>query len=143
MALDPKDPKPAQITIREAYARIRQWYRANAPKFSHRPVEEIEAAGSKIARDFSVHAKASLDLVDNLPDQSELSDLEIRAVLAEVIAGKLEWAYHQSDGHYKMGAYAHAALEQAGLPMFLSKAERRELRSSRIYPFLSTHLYRD
>lgn len=138
MGLDPRDPKPAQITIREAYAKIRQWYRANTPKFLDRPLEEIETAGFKIVRDFSVHTKACLDLVDNLPDQSVLSDLEIRAVLAEVIAGKLEWAYHQSDSHYKMAAYAHAALEQAGLPIFLSEVEKRELGSSRIYPFLST-----
>jgi len=140
MGLDPKDPKPTQITIREAYTKIRQWYRDNVPKFLERPVEEIEMGGFKIVRDYSAHAKACLDLVDNLPDQSELSDIEIRAVLAEVIAGKLEWAYHQSDGDYKMGAYAHAALEQAGLPLFLSEAEKRELGSSRIYPFLSTHL---
>lgn len=140
MGLDPKDPKPTQITIREAYTKIRQWYRNNVPKFLNQPAQEIEIAGFKIVRDFSTHAKACLDLVDNLPEQHELSDLEIRAVLAEVIAGKLEWAYHQSDGDYKMAAYAHAALEQAGLPMFLSEAEKGELRNSRIYPFLSPHL---
>ncbi|MBO9369311.1 hypothetical protein [Chloroflexus sp. MS-G] len=140
MGLDPKDPKPTQITIREAYTKIRQWYRVNVPKFLDRPAKEIETGEFKIVRDFSASAKACFDLVDNLPDQSELSDIEIRAVLVEVISGKLEWAYHQSDGDYKMAAYAHAALEQAGLPTFLSEAEKRELRGSRIYPFLKRQL---
>jgi hypothetical protein len=140
MGLDPKDPKPTQITIREAYTKIRQWYRVNVPKFLDRPAKEIETGKFKIVRDFSASAKACFDLVDNLPDQSELSDIEIRAVLVEVISGKLEWAYHQSDGDYKMAAYAHAALEQAGLPTFLSEAEKRELRGSRIYPFLKRQL---
>jgi imidazolonepropionase-like amidohydrolase len=110
------------------------------PKFLDRPAKEIETGEFKIVRDFSASAKACFDLVDNLPDQSELSDIEIRAVLVEVISGKLEWAYHQSDGDYKMAAYAHAALEQAGLPTFLSEAEKRELRGSRIYPFLKRQL---
>jgi hypothetical protein len=140
MGLDPKDPKPTQITIREAYTKIRQWYRVNVPKFLDRPAKEIETGEFKIVRDFSASAKACFDLVDNLPDQSELSDIEIRAVLVEVISGKLEWAYHQSDGDYKMAAYAHAALEQAGIPTFLSEAEKRELRGSRIYPFLKRQL---
>jgi len=140
MGLDPKDPKSTQITIREAYTKIRQWYRVNVPKFLDRPAKEIETGEFKIVRDFSASAKACFDLVDNLPDQSELSDIEIRAVLVEVISGKLEWAYHQSDGDYKMAAYAHAALEQAGLPTFLSEAEKRELRGSRIYPFLKRQL---
>ncbi|MEM4204188.1 MAG: hypothetical protein QXS54_08980 [Candidatus Methanomethylicaceae archaeon] len=140
MGLNPKDPKPTQITIREAYTKIRQWYRHNVSKFINQSAQEIEIAGFKIVRDFSAHAKACLDLVDNLPEQHELSDLEIRAILAEVIAGKLEWAYHQSDGDYKMAAYAHAAIEQAGLPIFLSEAEKGELRNSKLYSFLSPHL---
>lgn len=140
MGLDPEGPKPSQITIREAYTKIRQWYMDNVFKFLNRPDEEIETKGFKIVGDFSAHARACLDLVNNLPEQHELSDIEIRAVLAEVIAGKLEWAYHQSDGDYKMAAYAYAALEQANLPIFLSEAEKRELKKSRIYPFLSTHL---
>ena len=140
MGLAPDDPKPARITIREAYTKIKQWYQANAAQFSDSPPEEIRAGGVTIARDFGSHAKACLDLVENLPEEQTLSDLEIRAVLAEVIAGKLEWAYHQSDGAYKMAAYAHAALEQAGLPLFLSETEKGQLKSSRVYSYLSRHL---
>ncbi|GBC83081.1 hypothetical protein HRbin10_02221 [bacterium HR10] len=108
MGLAPDGPEPTQITIREAYTKIRQWYQANAARFIESPPEEVEVAGITIVRDFGAHAKACLDLVENLPEEKELSGIEIRAVLAEVIAGKLEWAYHQSDGAYKMAAYAHA-----------------------------------
>jgi hypothetical protein len=31
--------------------------------------------------------------------------------LRRVIYRDLEWAYHESDGKYKMGDYAHAAFE--------------------------------
>jgi len=50
MGLDPKDPKPTQITIREAYTKIRQWYRVNVPKFLDRPAKEIETGEFKIVR---------------------------------------------------------------------------------------------
>jgi len=70
MGLDPKDPKPTQITIREAYTKIRQWYRVNVPKFLDRPAKEIETGEFKIVRDFSASAKACFDLVDNLPDKA-------------------------------------------------------------------------
>jgi len=35
---------------------------------------------------------------------SQLSDLEQRAVLREVICALLEWGYHESDGRFKMAA---------------------------------------
>ncbi|MCL6430305.1 MAG: hypothetical protein K6V36_05510 [Anaerolineae bacterium] len=136
MGLAPDDRKPTPITIREAYTRIRQWYQTWTALFAQRPPEEATVAGIKIVRDLGTHAKACLDLVESLPEEQVLSDLEIRAVLAEVIAGKLEWAYHQSDGAYEMGAYAHAALGLAGLPALLSEEERRHLRKSRLYPYL-------
>ncbi|MBC7344004.1 MAG: hypothetical protein H5U03_00960 [Clostridia bacterium] len=140
MGLHPNDPKPVRITIREAYTKIRQWYQANVTRFVNSPAEETTVGGITLKIDIAVHARASLDLIENLPEEQVLSDIEIRAVLAEVIAGKLEWGYHRSDGAYKMGAYAHAALEQAGLPLFLSDQEKTQLKGSRIYPYLSPHL---
>lgn len=56
----------------------------------------------------------SVALIDRLHEGSDLTQLELRAVLGEVIYGYLEWAYHENDGDFKMAAYAHAALEQAG-----------------------------
>jgi len=124
MGLAPSDPKPAKITIREAYERIRGWYQTN---ISH--VSDIDS-----------RAKACLELVERLPEEGNLSDIEIRAVLLEVIAGKLEWAYHLSDGSYKMAAYATAALEQDGIPIFLSEEEQQKLKNSLLYKYLSLHL---
>ncbi len=140
MGLAPDDPKPAQITIREAYTKIRKWFQTSAARFIESPAEEVKAGNITIVRDFSSHAEACFDLVENLPEEKDLSDIEIRAVLAEVIAGKLEWAYHQSDGDYKMAAYAHAALDRAGSPLFLSQEEKAKLKASKLYPYLSPHL---
>lgn len=140
MVLAPDDPKPARITIREAYTKIRQWLQVNLAQFEESPPEEVKAGGITIVRNLASHAKACVDLVKNLPEEKKLSDLEIRAVLVEVIAGRLEWAYHQSDGSYKMAAYAHAALKQAGLPPFLSQTEKDKLKTSNLYFYLSPHL---
>jgi len=68
MGLAPNDPKPAKITIREAYERIRVWYQTN---ISH--VSDIDS-----------RAKACLELVERLPEEGNLSDIEIRAVLLEL-----------------------------------------------------------
>ncbi|MEZ8219428.1 hypothetical protein B0813_002965 [Candidatus Fervidibacteria bacterium JGI MDM2 SSWTFF-3-K9] len=123
MPLLANDPIPKGITLRDAYTRIRHWYQANAPEFA--------SAGHPWAIE-------SLDLIENLPEESELSDAEIKAILLEVIMGKLEWGYHQSDGNYKMAAYAQAALEQVGYPSeVFSEVERQELRNSRLYPYSS------
>lgn len=74
MGLAPTDPKPTQITIREAYTKIRQWYQANTARFIGSPPEE----SITIVRDLGTHAEACLDLVENLPEEKELSDIEIR-----------------------------------------------------------------
>ncbi|HXU37429.1 MAG TPA: hypothetical protein VN937_13795 [Blastocatellia bacterium] len=122
MALSETDPTPDKITLREAYNKIRPWYQNNKDKCK--------------AQDAS-YAQKSFALIDNLPNVEKLSDLEVRAVLGEVIYGNLEWAYHQSDGEYKMAAYAHAALEQAGFQFSLDERERDGLRHSILWPYLS------
>ena len=49
----------------------------------------------------------------------------------------MEWAYHQEDGKFKMAAYAHAALEQAGLSFNLSKDEVENVnKTSKLWPYL-------
>jgi hypothetical protein len=67
---------------------------------------------------------------------SELTELEVRAVLSEVISGNLEWAYHETDGQYKMAAYAFGAFDAAGLNWSLNEAEREELKSSILWSLL-------
>lgn len=124
MGLPNDDPVPTEITLRDAYSKIREWYQGHA------------------GRDSNPHAEASLPLIDALPAADQLSELEIRAVLAEVIMGKLEWGYHQSDGEYKMAAYAHSALDSAGYDFRLTGEEVKGLRESNssLVPLLSEHI---
>jgi hypothetical protein len=82
------------------------------------------------------YGKRSEALIKALPPASALTDLEIRAVLREVVSGNLEWAYHDTDGQCKMSAYAHGALEAAGLNCSLSESEEQELKGSKLWPHL-------
>ena len=125
MGLSYNDAIPKGISLREAYVAIRSWYRNNTFELKTRDDE---------------YAKASLALIKALPAVTSLSELEIRAIFAEVIAGYLEWAYHRSDGKYKMAAYVHGALETASYDLFLSEEEKKHLRESRLWPYLSDHL---
>jgi len=124
MGLDATDRKPQGVTLAQAYENIRQWYAKNIAL-----LQKPSGTGE--------YEKKSEALIEALPPAAQLTDLEIRAVLGEVIYGNLEWAYHKSDGHFKMAAYAHGALESAGLKWSLSDAERQQLKSSRLWPHLS------
>lgn len=55
---------------------------------------------------------------------------------------ELEWAYHQFDGKFKMAAYAHAALDRAGLPFILTDQEKGDLQptGSQLLPLVSGHV---
>jgi hypothetical protein len=124
MGLDPTDPKPEAITLAQAYESIRKWYTQNLPQLQKRPSGED-------------HANKSGNLIRALPPASKLNDIEVRAVLGEVIYGNLEWGYHQTDGHYKMAAYALGALEAAKLPYSMGDADKQQLTSSSLWPLLS------
>jgi len=121
MALGPSDPKPKGVSYRDAYTAIRNWYRGNAHNIQDRADE---------------YARHSAVLIDVLPLASALSDLEFRAIFGEVIYGLLEWGYHQSDGRYKMAAYAHAALEAAGLSFRLTSEDQSALEVSTLWQII-------
>ena len=121
MGLSASDPKPKGVSFADAYTAIRDWYRSNVHRIQSR------------ADDYS---RRSVALINVLPPASALSDLEFRAVFGEVIYGFLEWAYHESDGRYKMAAYAHAALETAGLSFSLTEEERATLKTSKLWTYL-------
>ena len=121
MGLSLDDKKPVDISLKKAYEKIRKWYQANVIGARNRNDE------------YGDHSAA---LIETLPPGDQLSDLEIRAVLGEVIYGNLEWAYHKDDGEYKMAAYAHGALEAAGLSWSLSEEERSQLKSSPLWQHL-------
>ena len=123
MGLGADDKKPAGMSLADAYKHIRQWYSHSIPLLQQKMGD----------RDY---AKKSEALIRALPPVPKLSELEIRAVLGEVICGNLEWAYHQTDGKYKMAAYAHGALETAGLDWSINEEERQKLKTSVLWPHL-------
>jgi hypothetical protein len=110
-----RDAKPEGIAFVEAYAAIRSWVSYNV---------HLPAAGT------------SRGLISALPTSAEVSPVECKAVFGEVILGGLEWAYNQSDGRFNMSAYAWAALEAVGTGHVLTYEERRQLRSSPLWPYL-------
>ena len=114
MGLSSSDPMPVGISLEDAYIKIQDWYQSN----------------------IAIAPSSSVSLIKFLPDVSTLTELEIRAVLGEIIYGNLEWAYHKSDGKYKMAAYAHAALESGGFDSTLNQNDRNKLRPSPVWPFL-------
>lgn len=127
MALADNDQIPTDISMAQAYSRIRDWYQNN--------VGVIHSRG--IQRDY---ARRSTALIVDLPPADKTSDLEKRAVFREVMAGLLEWGYHESDGEFKMAAYVRGATQAAGLDWQLTADEERELRSSPLWPLITAGL---
>ena len=114
MSLSQDDKKPVNISLKGAYGKIRKWYQANINdpdimKYSYGP--------------------HSIELIKALP-ATLTNNLEIQAVLAEIILGNLEWAYHKNDGNYKMAAYAFAALAAAKCSYHLSDVEKNKVKTS-------------
>lgn len=128
MSLSQDDKKP-NISLKDAYDKIRTWYQENI---------EVIKQGRKYG-----YESRSIELIKALPKADTLSDLEIQAVLAEIILGNLEWAYHKDDGNYKMAAYAHGALEAAGLPFSFSDEKKSQLKTSVLWKHLSISRYYD
>ena len=126
MGLSTNDKKPIGITIKEAYTKIRKWYLAN--------VNIATARGDD-------YGNRSAELINHLPQENKITDLEIRAILGEVIYGNLEWAYQKDDGLFKMAAYAHAALEASNLSWSLNDAEKQILKTSHIWGYLQISRY--
>lgn len=123
MGLNADDKMPIGMSLIDAYKSVRRWYSGSIPLLR-------EKMGG------SDYAKKSEALIHALPPASQLSELEIRAVLGEVIYGNLEWGFHQTDGNYKMSAYAFAALETAGTDWSFNEQEMHKLKASPLWPLL-------
>lgn len=113
---------PAGFSIEEAYERVKKWYQDNINSIDEVTTEE--------------YAEISRNLINNLPDSPDATVLEMRAVMAEIIAGNLEWGYSGKDDEYTMSAYAKEAVKPFG-GYSISKKEQEELRSSNLWPYLS------
>jgi hypothetical protein len=121
MGLNSNDAKPVGISLVEAYTEIKKWYQSNNKVVLQRDDD---------------YGRKSSELIKNLPAVKSISQLEIRAILGEVIFGYFEWAYHESNGKYKMAAYAHAALEASGFSFSLNDKEKGILKKSSLWPYL-------
>lgn len=124
MALSSTEKKPDGISLQDAYSAIRTWYQ-----------QHIETLLARRDLDVS-YAHASAAIIRALPDASMLSEVEIVWLFGEVIGGRLEWAYHESDGIYKMAAYAKAALESKGRSYLLTAEETQQIELSSLWPLI-------
>jgi hypothetical protein len=115
-------PQLPKISLNEAYDRIRSWYTENVDRIRGRGGAEYSAASRR--------------LIAALPERA--SELEMRAVMKEVLTGLLEWAFVESDGKFSMADYARAALQPFGGRYSLNDEEQADLRkSSALWPYLS------
>jgi len=101
MGLSKDDARPVGMAPRDAYAAIRAWYRANIDRLAADP-------------DRGAIAKAAMDYIASMPAPDSATPDQLADACRRVISGNLEFAYHDSDGRYKMAAYAFAALDAAG-----------------------------
>lgn len=108
---------PPSITLRQAYTRVWRWYREN--------VSRLDATNTG-----EEYKERSRRLIEHLPEPESATELEMRAVMAEVIAGLLEWDYRET------GVYARDAVQPFG-GYTLTPNDRAELRGRPLWPYLS------
>jgi tetratricopeptide (TPR) repeat protein len=104
----------------DAYTSVRLWYQANIHRLDERNDE---------------YSDMSRRLILALPDPTAATQLEMRAVMAQVISGGLEWAYAQSDGRSTMSEYAKKSVEPFG-GYSLSDDDRSALQTSVLWKYL-------
>jgi hypothetical protein len=96
---------PVDISFEDAYAAIRSWCQANIDLYCLDPERGEHAAESK-------------GYIESLPPPDRASQGEMEDTLRRVLCRDLEWTYHESDGRFKMAAYAHRAFMTAGADPF-------------------------
>ena len=101
-----------------AYARIRDWYRAN--------IDKIEVRGD-------AYAEKAAKFIRALPPVESATPVEMQAVFMHVMTMYLEWGYGETDGFYKMSEYVRMTV---GSDFYLSDEQIGELRKSRLWPYL-------
>lgn len=121
MSLGPNEPALEEIGLANAYALIRTWYQAaiGAPEWAS-----------------SVSPESRL-LIEALPAPEIVCEVEARAVLAEVIAGRLEWGHSHPNGGPSMAAYAYGGLAGRDGEYHLDANDLAALRSSPIARLLT------
>jgi hypothetical protein len=87
------------MTISECYSNVSSWLKVNK---------------HKIPADGDYDALNVLNLIESLPSPADISDVEMYAVLKEILVGYLAWAQDCSDGTMRMVDYYQAANEFLG-----------------------------
>ncbi len=128
------DRLPKRMTLMKAYKAIYRWYRSNRD-FFERFVYFKSLKSDRI--------QALIALSNALPKPNNISEIEIRAVLIEVIKGNLEDCYSASDGSYKMCAYSRAGLDSIGKgESEFTPEEMSLLAVSPLWPYLYASKYK-
>lgn len=116
MSLLPDDPIPTGISPQKAYKAIRDYLQANRQSFLPENNPPRNFMGNIIPG--ATHSEQEIQsfneivgLIDFLPAPDQLRDVDFKAVFKAVTTGRLETAYHRSDGKYKMAAYALEAMK--------------------------------
>lgn len=145
MGLSFNDTIPNHLSLEGSYNGVRCWYVAFASQFSTGLVREIPSNGmeNRTSHDelIAPHLKQyltrrSLGLIFSMRDFRVFSDLELWAIFKEIGNGCLEFAYHESDGQFKMAAYAQVGLANiAGFDVADDSIYRKKLRYSRLAPY--------
>jgi len=107
------------ISRMEAYTAIRKWYQSNI---------------GNILEENDNYNLASVKLIRAMPSPDLISDVEIQAIFMHVKAMYLEWGYNETDGIMTMSQYVDTSLN--GDTYLLSNDQKKELRHSRLWPYL-------
>jgi len=116
---------PKGLSLKEYYARIYEWHRKNKNKI-------FDKLKNRDKHD--PYIKCYLELMEIIPDPEHASKEDIALICREVIAGLMEWAYHEEDDYgVKMAAYAHYILNSF-FDGFHGEKTIKYAQNSRLYP---------
>lgn len=125
MADKSSDKQPIGISLLQAYTAIYDWFTASARR-TPEPSDH--------------YWRRSLPLIQALPRPDKATPAEMAVVLGEVIYGKFEWAFTQSDGKFMMSDYAEAYFSSRGAGVHNPTDEEvSAVRSSPIWPYVSVN----
>lgn len=124
----------AELCLADCYDVLRNWYRQNI---------DSAMAEAKTQNPISNYMVRSSRLIQALPPSSSVSELEIRRIVDEVIAGKLEWGYWRENDQAYMISYARAILAILGVEWGqYTESEKKQLQCSRLFPYLNDREFR-
>ena len=116
------------IPFKRAYATIRAWYQTAKPNTLTRFPGQ------------AIRLKRSRKLIDALPPVHTATHIEIISVFREVLMGRLEWAFNESDGIHQMSEYAKQGLYNPPFSLTVTPNESAQLQTSPLWRHLSRHV---